>query len=89
MGLGKAVRRPAAPSPADKGAALNQPQGHLTVELRQALTVLQLKALPGSIRELHHRVGEQHPNPERSWSWPLAGAYKAVFTAVMESQRRG
>jgi hypothetical protein len=59
------------------------------VELRQALTVLQLRALPGSIRELHYRVGEQHPDPQRSWNWLLARAYQLVFTAVQEGQRRG
>lgn len=80
---GRAIRRPAAPIPiGPQPPALRQRDLQPGDPLRQALATLALAALPRSIRELHTLVTEQHPRPERSWTWELAAAYRQVFAAI-------
>ena len=91
MGLGKAVRRPAAPSPrpADGpgGPVVRQRDLPADDALRQALAVLQLAELPGGVAELHNLVTEQHPRPERSWKWEHCRAYQLTLPMVIERGR--
>ena len=84
----RALRRPAAPRP-DGAAAPVVRQRDLPAgdELKAALAVLQLGAVPTSVRELHGMVSQRHPRPERSWSWELAAAYRRVFTLAVEAGR--
>lgn len=49
--------------------------------------MLQLAEMPQGVRELVARVGEQHPHPERSWTWAHVAAYQAVLPLVTEAGR--
>ena len=91
MGLGRAVRRPAAPAPrpADgpMGPVVRQRDLPAGDELKAALAVLQLGSVPGGMRELTALVAEQHPNPWRTWRWEHAAAYRLVMAAAVEQGR--
>ena len=91
MGLGKAVKRPAAPSPrpaaGSAGPVVRQRDLPADDALRQALAVLQLAELPQGVRELVALVGAVHPNPERSWTWEHCRAYQQVLPLVIERGR--
>jgi hypothetical protein len=49
--------------------------------------VLQLAELPQGVRELHTLVSQQHPRPERSWTWEHCRAYQRVLPVVIERGR--
>lgn len=88
---GRAVRRPAAPSPrpTDGPATAVARQRDLPAgdALKDALAVLQLAELPGGVRELAALVTEQHPDLQRSWTWEHCRAYQQVLPVVIERGR--
>ena len=82
---GMALKRPAPPAKISPEAQARQRALEAADPLRQALALLQLRALPGSIAALAARVSELHPHPHRTWSWDLAAAYRAVFDAICQA----
>lgn len=87
MGLGRAVRRPAAPAPRPAAgpatAVVRQRDLPADDALKAALAVLQLASVPGGVRELTALVTAQHPRPERSWKWEHCRAYQQVLPLVV------
>jgi hypothetical protein len=82
---GMALKRPAPPAKISPAAQVKQRQLDPADPLRVALGTLQLARVPGSIKELAAVVGGHHPQPEHSWSWDLAAAYRAVFDAICQA----
>lgn len=80
-----ALRRPIPPATVRPAAQVQQRKLPGGDPLKEALAVLQLRAVPGSLAELVRHCTALHPDPRKSWGWPHVRAYQRLFDRVAEA----